>query len=158
MEISKSVYWTDSTITLQYIRSEDRRFHTFVANRVARIREGSYPSQWRYVNTKSNPADFASRGPKACELVDNKLWLEGPEFLKMDKSQWPEQPTIQAVPGDESEVRAQPLYAVQARTASEDNSVITKLFCRFSEFYKLKKIVAWILRAKCFLLATVRKT
>ncbi len=51
--IDKSMFWTDSTIVLQYIYSEDKRFQTFVANRVSHIRSGSEPTQWRYVNTKN---------------------------------------------------------------------------------------------------------
>ena len=34
-----SVFWTDSTSVLRYVNNEDKRFHTFVANRIAIIRE-----------------------------------------------------------------------------------------------------------------------
>ena len=37
--IHDTIYWTDSTVVLQYIRSESRRFHTFVANRVSECRK-----------------------------------------------------------------------------------------------------------------------
>jgi Pao retrotransposon peptidase len=43
--LQKSVVWTDSTVVLQYINSIDKRFHTFVANRVAVIHERTEPSQ-----------------------------------------------------------------------------------------------------------------
>lgn len=56
------VFWTDSTSFLQYIRSEQRRFHFFVANRVAKIRGVTRPSQWRHVRTDMYPADGGSRG------------------------------------------------------------------------------------------------
>lgn len=37
MHLKKSVFWTDSTSVLKYVNNEDKRFHTFVANRVATI-------------------------------------------------------------------------------------------------------------------------
>ena len=36
--LEDSVFWTDSTIVLGYIKSDDKRYHTFVANRVSFIR------------------------------------------------------------------------------------------------------------------------
>ena len=39
IDLESSHLWTDSTIVLQYIRNDDRRFHVFVANRVAEIRD-----------------------------------------------------------------------------------------------------------------------
>lgn len=54
-------YWTDSTTVLRYLANESTRFHTFVANRVTVIRDATSVHQWRYVNTKSNLADCASR-------------------------------------------------------------------------------------------------
>ena len=38
-KISKATYWSDSQTSLQYINNESKRFQTYVANRVAEIRE-----------------------------------------------------------------------------------------------------------------------
>ena len=73
-------FWTDSKVVLGYISNEARRFHVYVANRVQRIRESSDPSQWRYVATGENPADHASRGLGADELIASN-WFSGPSFL-----------------------------------------------------------------------------
>ena len=56
------VFWTDSTTVLRYINNKTSRFKAYVANRVETILDFSSPRQWRYVGTKSNPADEASRG------------------------------------------------------------------------------------------------
>ena len=72
IEIHRSVFWSDSTVVLQYIRNEDQRFHTFVANRISAILAVSSPSQWRYVNTDVNPADDISRGMSADEFICNQ--------------------------------------------------------------------------------------
>lgn len=39
--LQESVFWTDSTSVLKHIKNEDKRFHTFVANRVTTIREAT---------------------------------------------------------------------------------------------------------------------
>ena len=39
--------------------------------------------QWYYVNTKINPADMASRGMLANELVENNLWWHGPKLTDL---------------------------------------------------------------------------
>ena len=52
-----------------YIINVDKRFHTFVANRIAVIRERTCPLQWRYVNSACNLADDASRGVKIDDLI-----------------------------------------------------------------------------------------
>ena len=72
LNIEFSFFWTDSTTTLNYIRSETGRFHRFVANRVAFIREVTKPVQWSYVPGEINPADMLSRGIKVREFMENK--------------------------------------------------------------------------------------
>ena len=41
LPVDKSFFWTDSTAVLKYIANRDKRFHTFVGNRVAQILDGS---------------------------------------------------------------------------------------------------------------------
>ena len=74
-------YWTDSQNVSWWIRKRSRILKTFVANRVANIQEVSDSSQWRYVSTKENPADLATRELKMNELIAGALWCEGPVFL-----------------------------------------------------------------------------
>ena len=45
LKFDRTSFWTDSTAVLQYIKNEDKRFYTFVANWLAVIHEGSEPSQ-----------------------------------------------------------------------------------------------------------------
>ena len=89
-------YWTDSVTVLRYIRNEDKRFHVFVANRVAEIRYLTNPAmQWMFVPSEENPADMSSRPLflTGSEQDDRKLqfWFLGPAFLKQDRDQWPKQ-------------------------------------------------------------------
>ena len=57
---AKTIQYTDSVSVLRYIANEQKRFHVYVANRVQLIRNLSDHNQWRYVNTRENPADDAS--------------------------------------------------------------------------------------------------
>lgn len=78
LQLQQSVFWSDSTTVLRYIRNRKSRFRTFVANRVETILKISEPCQWRYVNTSLNPADYASRGLKADKFIQRHTWLPGP--------------------------------------------------------------------------------
>ncbi len=78
INLEDSNFWTDSTTVLRYIENDSTRLKTFVANRVSLIREASKPSQWRYVSSADNPADQASRGLNADNLIESKNWIKGP--------------------------------------------------------------------------------
>ena len=92
LKFDRTSFWTDSTAVLHYMKNEDKRFYTFVANRLAVIHDGSEPSQWNYVPTNINPADDVSRGLIVKELLNSERWFRGPEFLWEDKSSWPINP------------------------------------------------------------------
>nr|XP_029137104.1 uncharacterized protein LOC114921369 [Labrus bergylta] len=78
LPLDHSTFWTDSTV-LKYIKNEDKCFHTFVANRVTTIRDATHVSQWRYIHTKENPADDASRGMKVGDLLNGGMMDGGPK-------------------------------------------------------------------------------
>ena len=106
LKLNNTVFWTDSTAVLQYIKNEDKRFYTFVANRLTVIHDGSEPSQWNYVPTNINPADDVSRRLTAKELLNNVRWFRGPEFLWENETSWPTCPVSLARISDEDpEVR-----------------------------------------------------
>ena len=86
----EEIFWTDGKVVLGYIKNDSKRFHVFVANHIQQIRDQTSPSQWRHVKTKCNPADDASCGITAKELVESSRWISGPEFLWMPEDQWPQ--------------------------------------------------------------------
>lgn len=151
--VDASFFWTDSMIVLQYIANERKRYHTFVANRVALIREGSNPNQWRHVDSQSNPADYASRGASIEELMRNKQWYHGPEFLMCNEDTWPSCPVLAPLSYNDCEVKRQ---TVVYTTTSSDPDILEKLLERRSDWYLTKKDIAWLLRVKRYLLAKVR--
>lgn len=85
--------WSDSTVVLAWLRKLPCNWKTFVANRVSQIQSTLDPSCWRYVPTLDNPADVASRGTMASDLIDHPLWWHGPNWLHEDERNWPKLPT-----------------------------------------------------------------
>lgn len=100
------VLFTDSSATLHWIRKQPAQLKMYVANRVTTIQKHTDLRCWRYVNTKDNPADLLSRGCKPSDLVDNKLWLHGPEWLVRLESDWPTEPfPLKALDGLDLELK-----------------------------------------------------
>ena len=140
----KEIFWTDSKTVLGYINNDARRFHVFVGNRVQEIREQSSPNQWHYVETKSNPADIASRGAGAQELIDNPLWWNGPEFLWNPCKDWDSVNDNPSIPPDDPEVKKVSARATQIQDPKLP-SVLERL-THFSSWYRAKKAIAVFLR------------
>ena len=145
-------YHTDSVTVLCYISNEQKRFHVFIANRVQTIRNLSDPSQWKYVDTKENPADDASRGLDAKALSEQQRWLRGPRFLWQPEKDWPTQPSsLGQISNEDPEIKRQVNVCVTTITDPPSASTITKLFQHFSDWYRLKIAVAVFLRVKTIL-------
>ena len=81
LDIHDVFAWSDSTIVLKWLSKLPRTWNTFVANRVANIQEILPRNHWDHVPTEDNPADIASRGATASQLIENKLWWTGPYWL-----------------------------------------------------------------------------
>ena len=143
---------------INYIRNTKTRFHVFVANRLKIIHDSSSTSQWRYIPGPMNPADEASRGHQT------ERWLRGPDFLWKPESEWPQLPFDDAeVSPSDPEVKASSL-AVMERPSTEAGDQIgdgsnpaglehaadpvQQLAEHYSSWYKLKKAVAWLMRAR----------
>ena len=66
---------------MSWIKAEQKELKTFVQNRVIEIRQNVKPDNWFYCRTKENPADLVTRIEG--DGVQNPLWWEGPDFLKL---------------------------------------------------------------------------
>ena len=140
LDLEASQFWTDSTIVLQYISNQERRFHTFVANRVAEIREKTEVEQWHHVSTKDNPADDASRGVAAVNLGLPR-WLHGPAFLLKSQEDWPKSEVASTLSHEDPEVKGQEAvaFAIQTQPGSE---LVEKLIASYSHWIRLVRTVA----------------
>ena len=66
--------WTDSKVSLAWIKALEKEFQTFVQNRVVEIRKNISPENWSYCSTKVNPSDLITRLDKNIDLSKNSLW------------------------------------------------------------------------------------
>ncbi|XP_012174900.2 uncharacterized protein LOC105666924 [Bombus terrestris] len=82
IKISQIVYWTDSTIVIQWIKSSPHMLKTFEANRVAEVQTKTNISDWRHGSTADNPADLISRDQMPKEFLRPSIWKNGPEWLQ----------------------------------------------------------------------------
>ena len=150
LSISRVLYWTDSTSVLKYISNKTKRFHVFVANKISRILEASNPSEWRYVNTKLNPADLGSRGLLPNQLKAAELWFNGPTFLKDSENCWPTPPQdcFQISDSDQEVKCTRPTKVCLTTNVDIKGSMqpTSRLLHYFSCLNKLTRAVAWFNR------------
>ena len=144
-KVHEKYFWTDSMIVLGYINNEGKRYKTFVANRLAVIHDVTSPKDWRYVPTKLNPADLASRGLHPYETAKLERWLTGPLFLQNDISQWPK---LVSVMQNDDDVELKSVNSTQADAGKSSDSCLSRLVAKYSDWYKLQRAVAWLLRFK----------
>ena len=151
----------NSMSVLRYIKNENKRFHTFVANPIATIRDGSSPDQWHHIQGILNPGDYVSRGLSAEALLNCEKWLLGPEFLWTPIHQWSIVPgASMALEDDNPEVKrdqeVKSLSTIIAPVSVTPVTAPSEDFQKFSDWYRLKKSIAWVLRYRSNLLSAIK--
>ncbi|XP_028412339.1 uncharacterized protein LOC114535156 [Dendronephthya gigantea] len=87
--INQYICWSDSTITLSWIRRPSYTWKVFVANRVQAIQQNTDPECWRFCPGDTNPADFVTRGETLENLANYSPWWNGPQWLYRPPGEWP---------------------------------------------------------------------
>jgi hypothetical protein len=138
--------YTDSMVTLYWIRGTDKQWKPFVSNRVREIRRRAHPSLWSHCPGVSNPADLPSRGVASLELAVSQLWRRGPKWLQSGFE-----------PTNEAEVQCMPTECTaELKTAQHHNLLSLKSKeavgalldpARFSTFSRLMGVTVQVLRA-----------
>jgi hypothetical protein len=138
-DITKATLWSDSTVALGWIRSDPNRWKTFVENRVTEIQTYTTPMQWKHCPGEDNPPDYLSRGVTAEQLKGLRNWWHGPSWLSRDPQHWPRQRarTHQQLPDEKTQSFLVESTETPARLI--DSS-------RFSSYWKLIRVTAWVLR------------
>lgn len=90
----KKYMWCDSATVLHWIRNDRRTYKAYIAHRLGEIDEYTQMKDWRYIPTKMNVADAATREFCEVETLENE-WLYGPAFLYEDESLWPLEADVQ---------------------------------------------------------------
>ena len=134
-------FWSDSMNVLWWIRGRSRNFRAFVANRVGEIQSATSPSQWKYVSGKENAADVPTRGCSVSDLSCNKLWWEGPAFLKLPIEEWPENKIDEV---ENVEERRSVTFLSRIMTGVDKDWRLSP--CRFSSWSRLVRVLAYVQR------------
>ncbi|GFW92832.1 integrase catalytic domain-containing protein [Trichonephila clavipes] len=79
---TRAFFWTDSQVTLHWIKGPSHRRKPFVANRVREIQSLTDPNSWFHCSGKDNPADLLTRGISVDALTTNSKWWNGSSFLR----------------------------------------------------------------------------
>ncbi|XP_069989477.1 uncharacterized protein [Penaeus vannamei] len=132
-------------LTAATVAARMARYHTFVANRVNLIRELSSASAWRYVDTKSNLADLASRGLDVDTFLTSEMWIRGPRFLHEPESSWPQVPEDVKHGSLEDDVEVK-VSVMVCETVTTVMSFIEEFASRFSNWQKFVRCHAWVRR------------
>ena len=139
--------WSDSTTVLCWLNAPPTKYKVFVGNRITAATEyyPPPPSIWSHVPTRENPADHASRGSTARELMENDLWWKGPRWLSEEPIVMPRQPQREEI--DAHGAVGMKASCLPMSTAAPPSSVWVA--DRFRSYDKLIRVVAWVRRAGC---------
>jgi hypothetical protein len=147
LRIDDVVLWTDNSATFHWLQKSPSNWKTFVGNRVAQIQE-LFPDAktWRYCPTELNPADKASRGLSALQVLQDQTWFAGPEFLSRSQKAWPDN-LLPAVNPDISVEERKIVLVQQMKT----NDLLTTIFIALRPFSMAINILRRILQfcSKC---------
>ncbi|XP_008183572.1 uncharacterized protein LOC103309580 [Acyrthosiphon pisum] len=143
IKISQVRAWTDSSVVLSWLSSEQKYFKIFVTHRVAKIHTLIPDCHWGHVRTHENPADPASRGLLPASMVSSSLHWNGSEFLTLSEEYWPKSTFTPMLPDDLPETKADKTTVFQV---TKINPPIEP-FQRFSSLIKMQRVLAYCL---CF--------
>ncbi|KIH65456.1 hypothetical protein ANCDUO_04222 [Ancylostoma duodenale] len=84
----------------------------FVRNRVKAIEQSAPNAILKHIPGHLNPADMGTRGTTIDQLIEQSTWWNGPDFLRQNEDQWPDDVTEetsaqQVVPDDNIEPHLQ---------------------------------------------------
>ncbi|XP_017796388.1 PREDICTED: uncharacterized protein LOC108577709 [Habropoda laboriosa] len=133
-EFKRIRFWSNSTITLHWIRTPPHLLKTFVANRVNEIQTEVHFDNWFHIATADNPADFVSRGQLPSQFIKNAIWKFGPHWLALDEARW----LISTLETIEIVEKRRPITLVTLPNVD--------LLEKYSSIDYLNRIIAYILR------------
>lgn len=149
LTLQETYCWSDSEDTLIWLSKQSWNWKTFVANRVSNI-HNLIDYQWRFIPGEINPADCATRGFTADELIHSDKWFNGPAFLRLPESEWPKQKASFSPTRMEQALKYLKPKVVQSLsvTTDRDNVLITyvKRFESYIKFLNVFVLVRNLLR------------
>lgn len=143
IKFDEKFFWTDSQNVLCWLRSDQRRYKQYIAYRIGEIQELTETTEWRWVSTKLNVADEATKWNKIPDLSSAGRWYNGPAFLVESSANWPVTNKTALLQDDEE------LRGCHHITDTKQNNIphLEIDFGRFSRWKHLVNTVSTIYRA-----------
>ncbi|XP_062716869.1 uncharacterized protein LOC134292122 [Aedes albopictus] len=138
LKITKRNLWTDSSTVLSWIRSDHRKFKTYVAHRIGKILSLTQPGQWNWIASQKNIADCLTKWCKETEPTSDGRWFGGPDFLYIPEECRPTKDT--GLSRAEEELR--PRFVLHHTTCAMPGGIID--VTRFSKWETLLRTVALV--------------
>ncbi|KER19887.1 hypothetical protein T265_11451 [Opisthorchis viverrini] len=120
-------FWTDSMTVLHYIPGTSLRFKTFVANLISFIHENTNTSQWGLLL---------------------RLWIQGPEFLKLGEQHWPKT-DIEQLHHKPTNLELKKAVTVLVNAVPDLPTDV--LLSYHSSWLRLRRAAAWFTRNRSYL-------
>ncbi|XP_062716949.1 uncharacterized protein LOC115265221 [Aedes albopictus] len=140
ISIQSRFLWTDSATVLAWLRSDSRRYHQFVSFRVGEILSLTSVNEWRYVPSRENVADDATKWNAGPSFDPECRWYQGPAFLQDPESQWPTERSDGTV---EAEAACEEIRVVALHRTVEEVVDVQ----RFSNWNRLLRAMAYVHRS-----------
>ncbi|XP_055603915.1 uncharacterized protein LOC129752147 [Uranotaenia lowii] len=139
ISVAASFFWSDSTVTLQWIKAPPHCWKTFIANRVSNIQTLTKGAQWNHVSGLQNPADHVSRGLDVESFLKCQSWKFGPEWLSNPEEMWPKM-DLADYPMDGKERRKTVVAVVKVQAS------YNPMFERYGSYIRLLRVTALMMR------------
>lgn len=148
--IDRRVLWSDSRTVLSWLKGVPTAARQFVAFRVGEILELTELKEWRWIPTKQNVADEATKWHRRPDMTMNSRWFNGPPFLLQNEDSWPTDVDIGSEPDySDTELKtvATHVFVTKPCTVYVEN---------FSQWHRLRRAQAFLLRSAKLIAAKAR--
>ncbi|XP_075150728.1 uncharacterized protein LOC142224831 [Haematobia irritans] len=138
IKLERVIMWTDSKTVLHWLNGDPRKYKQFVMFRIAEILKFTDATDWRWVPTSLNVADFATKFRPPSNAYSQ--WFDGPSWLLLEEGEWP---------SNTDEFNSKPVGTLELRNCCLNLHSIAKSiyinFEYFSSWYRLRRAIAnWI--------------
>ncbi|XP_062542363.1 uncharacterized protein LOC134210331 [Armigeres subalbatus] len=136
LQVSQRILWTDSATVLAWLHSEQRRYHQYVGFRIGEILSTTELGEWRWIPSKLNVADDATKWGSGPQIDVNSRWFVGPKFLYQSEERWPQKGKLSFSTEEE------------LRSCNVHLPAVSKLVdvSRFSRWERLLRAIAYVHR------------
>ncbi|XP_058810564.1 uncharacterized protein LOC131675563 [Phymastichus coffea] len=136
--IDQTIFLSDSTIVLAWLKKAPHLLRVFESNKVADIQTLGEQVSWRHVRSEDYPADALSRGQLPADFLDNSLWTLGPSWLSLPSQEWPK--SVETSP------KELPGLKKGVCLLTTPSSSFSEIYSRFSVYGRLTRVMAYVFR------------